>query len=100
MVGFITVVVGVIMSLSPLFQIRKCFEARHANDISLSHIGVITIGAFIWLIYGLSIGNTVLIASNVVGFLIEGFLLGLAIRYRLGAHLSRRREYKKNLCCN
>jgi uncharacterized protein with PQ loop repeat len=58
---------GVLMSLSPLFQVRRVLHRRRADDVSQAFLLVIAIGATAWCAYGISIGDLYLIIPNVVG---------------------------------
>jgi uncharacterized protein with PQ loop repeat len=60
---------GVLMSLSPLLQMRAIVRARTSVGISLSYLLVLQVGFLLWLSYGIAIRNTALIATNGVALL-------------------------------
>jgi uncharacterized protein with PQ loop repeat len=58
---------GVLMSLAPLFQVRRVLHRRHADDVSQAFLVVIAVGAVAWTAYGISIEDPYLIIPNVLG---------------------------------
>ena len=57
---------GVLMSLSPLLQIRAMVRSGSSAGVSLGYLGVLTVGFTLWLAYGISLGNPALIVTNIV----------------------------------
>ena len=57
---------GVLMSLSPLLQIRAMVRRRSSAGVSVSYLSVLAVGFALWLAYGLSLGNRALIVTNIV----------------------------------
>jgi MtN3 and saliva related transmembrane protein len=72
---------GVLMSLAPLFQVRRVLQRRHADDVSQTFLLVIAVGAMAWIAYGISIGDAYLIVPNVVGVLTNLGTLMIVRRY-------------------
>lgn len=77
---------GVAMALAPLLQLRRMRVIRSARDVSLAYLTVLLAGFALYLWYGLSIANRVLIVTNSVSLLATGLTLGvgLALRRRDG----------------
>jgi MtN3 and saliva related transmembrane protein len=73
---------GVLMAVSPLLQIRRMFQTRSSDDLSLGYLGVLLIGFGLWIAYGLSLGNLALIVPNSVALLIGLVTVGVALRLR------------------
>ena len=48
---------GVLMSLSPLLQIRAMVRRRSSAGVSVGYLSVLAVGFTLWLAYGLSLGN-------------------------------------------
>lgn len=57
---------GVLMSLAPLLQARKIRQRCSAADVSTLYLLVLLVGFTLYLLYGLSISNRLLIVTNVV----------------------------------
>ena len=68
---------GSIMGLSNFFQAYRIFTRKSAKDISLITFSILFIGAIIWVLYGIEIGNTPVVLSNMIGvFGVGAVLLG------------------------
>jgi uncharacterized protein with PQ loop repeat len=65
--GIVASVMGVAMSLAPLFQVRRILEREQADDVSQAFLVVIAVGATCWCAYGISTGDPYLIIPNTVG---------------------------------
>jgi MtN3 and saliva related transmembrane protein len=57
---------GVLMAISPLLQIRRMFQTRSSADVSLGYLWVIEVGFFVWMAYGVSARNLVIVVPNTV----------------------------------
>ncbi|MCX7946327.1 MAG: SemiSWEET family transporter, partial [Hydrogenophilus sp.] len=53
-------------------QAVHVWRTGQVEQLSLRAFGMATIGAVLWLIYGIAIGNGVIIAANGVGLFIVG----------------------------
>jgi uncharacterized protein with PQ loop repeat len=73
---------AVVMALSPLLQILRIARRRSSQDVSISYLLVITIGFSLWVAYGLSIRNAVLVIPNVIAFVVGVATISVALRYR------------------
>ena len=73
---------GVAMALAPLLQLRRMRVIRSSRDVSLAYLAVLLTGFALYLWYGISIGNRVLIVTNAVSILATATTLsvGLALR--------------------
>ena len=76
-------VYGVMMSLAPMLQARRMRQRRSSADVSIIYLAVLEVGFVLYLAYGLSIGNRVLIATNSVSIAATSLTLVIATRYRL-----------------
>lgn len=63
-------VAGSAMAFSNIFQAIKIFRRKSAADVSKLTYIIITIGAFIWILYGIEISNLPIIISNGFGFIV------------------------------
>jgi MtN3 and saliva related transmembrane protein len=73
---------AVVMALSPLLQILRMARRRSSDDVSISYLIVITIGFSLWVAYGLSIENAVLVIPNSVALVISIATIAVASSYR------------------
>ena len=65
--GILASVMGVAMSLAPLFQVRRVLERGQAGDVSQAFLVVIAAGATCWCADGISTGDPYLIIPNSLG---------------------------------
>ncbi len=73
---------GVLMSLAPLLQIRAMVRTRSSASVSLGYLGVLAVGFALWLAYGLSLGNTALVVTNIVSLIVGLATITVARRFR------------------
>jgi uncharacterized protein with PQ loop repeat len=73
---------GVLMGASPMFQVARILRRRHSADVSLEMLGVVWIGAVLWLVYGFDHGLPVMIIANVVGVLANAVAIAVTLRFR------------------
>ncbi len=83
--GPIASFMGVLMSLSPLFQVRRVLERGRSDDVSQLFPLVIAIGCAAWVAYGVSTSDAYLIVPNVVGVITNVATLAIVRRYRTRA---------------
>jgi MtN3 and saliva related transmembrane protein len=78
--------VGWIAALLTMFgfipQILKIIRTKSVEDVSLLMILQYTVGIFLWLVYGVAIGNRILIVSNFISLVILLVTLGLYLQYK------------------
>ena len=60
---------GTAMAFSNFPQAYKIFKRKSAGDISKVTYILLTVGSFIWLLYGIELGNTAIMVSYSVGTL-------------------------------
>ncbi len=63
-------------------QILKIYRTESVEDVSLLMLIQFFVGIFLWLLYGVSIHDRVLIISNSVSFVTLIVAVGLYIKYR------------------
>ena len=80
--GIVASVMGVAMSLAPLFQVRRILEREQADDVSQAFLVVIAVGATCWCAYGISTGDPYLIIPNTVGVITNVGTLLVVRRYQ------------------
>ena len=87
--GPIASFMGVLMSLSPTFQIRRVLERQHSADVSIAMPIVIAVGAAAWIAYGVAESDIYLIIPNVVGVITNVTSVFVVHRYRRGLDPAR-----------
>ncbi|MAH32819.1 hypothetical protein CL615_00330 [archaeon] len=63
-------------------QVIKAWKSKHTKDISLIMFIVLTIGIFLWVVYGFLILSMPVIAANVVTFVLALTILILKLKYK------------------
>jgi len=76
---------GLAMALSPVLQIRRMLRTRSSNDLSLLYLSLLDVGFIMWVAYGLSIGNWVVVATNTASLTFMTVTIVVALRYRRGS---------------
>ena len=80
-VSLLGAVAGFCTTMSFLPQLLWAWRTRSTRDISLAMFAVLVTGIFLWLIYGLLIGDGPLIAANAVSLCLTGSILYLKLRH-------------------
>jgi len=66
--------IGIFAALLTTFgfvpQIIKMHETRSSKDISLVTLYQFSAGVFLWTLYGIHLGDAIIIMANVISFLI------------------------------
>ena len=70
---------GVAMSLAPLLQARKMWRQRSSRDVSILYLTVLLVGFSLYLAYGFSISNRLLIVTNSVSIAATAVTLVIAV---------------------
>jgi MtN3 and saliva related transmembrane protein len=78
----IVAILGIAMSLGYFPQAYRIWQKKNADDVSLVTFGIFAVGTFVWTVYGVVLGDPVIIASFAVGVVGSRSVLGLAIYYR------------------
>jgi len=78
---FVTIL-GVCMSLGYFPQAYKIYKLKSAKEISLINYSILSLGNFVWFLYGLITSDTVLIVSFAVAVIGSWTILVLVFKYR------------------
>ena len=70
---------GVLMALVPMLQIRRMLRERSSQDVSIGYLLVLEVGFLLYLAYGLSISNRVLIVTNIVAIVMNTITIAVAL---------------------
>ena len=80
-VAILGLVAAFLTTISFVPQVLKIWRTRHTADISLKMFVIYTIGVFLWLVYGLMLGDLPLILSNIITFALTLSILIMKLRY-------------------
>ena len=86
----LTTIVGIVMSIGYFPQAYKLYKTKNAETISLLSFSIFAVGTLIRTLYGILIGDRVLILSFVVGVVGSRLVLGLTIKYKARARKAKK----------
>ena len=73
---------GILCAISFLPQIIKIVRTKKAEDLSLITFSTLSLGVFLWLIYGILIESLPIIASNTVIFVLSLLIVAMKVKYK------------------
>lgn len=79
---FLGFIAGTLTTVSIIPQVIKTWKLKETKDISLGMYILMTLGIFLWLIYGLYLSNMPLILSNLITIILCLMVLYFKIRYK------------------
>ena len=75
-------IAGLAMAVSPVLQVRRMRRTRSSNDVSMLYLGLLDMGFVLWVAYGWSIGNWVLVGTNSASLAVMSGTIVVALAYR------------------
>lgn len=81
MITAIGLLAALCTTIAFLPQVIQTWRTRSTKDLSLPMFATFTVGIFLWLVYGVIIGDVPLIAANGVTFLLSGTILYFKLRH-------------------
>jgi len=78
---YIGLAAGTLTTAAYLPQVYKTWRTRAVGDISRTMYTAMTLGVFLWLVYGVCIQAPAVIAANTVSLALVGGMLRLKIKY-------------------
>ena len=63
-------------------QVVKTLRTRSTRDISLGMYLLLAVGSTLWLLHGLQVGSTPVVAANAVTLILVGLMLVMKLRYK------------------
>ena len=72
---------GTLTTAAYLPQVVKVWRSRSVGDISLQMYILMVTGAFLWVVYGLTLMAWPVIIANAVSLLFTAIILGFKLRY-------------------
>ncbi len=67
-------------SLSYIPQLRKAWPRGSTEDLSMGMLTALTLGRWLWIVYGAIQRDCVIVCSNVVGATLAGIALACKVR--------------------
>ncbi len=61
---------GVINGIANVPQVYKIFKRKSAGDIAVSTYLLLSVGSFIWILYGFEIKNIPVLVMNIMAFVL------------------------------
>jgi MtN3 and saliva related transmembrane protein len=83
---------AVCTTASYLPQLKKCWQTRSADDLSLKMFLILATGIALWVLYGVLQGDAVIILANAVSLCLLGGILYFKLRELFGAQENRSGE--------
>jgi MtN3 and saliva related transmembrane protein len=80
-IALLGAVAGLCTTISFLPQLVRAWRTRSTRDISLPMFSLLVLGIFLWLLYGVLIGDLPLILANGVSLCFTGSILYLKLRH-------------------
>lgn len=81
-VTFIGYLAAILTTTAFVPQAMRAWRTRSTNDISLLMFLMLTIGIFLWLVYGILMHDAPLIAANLITGILAASILYLKIRHK------------------
>lgn len=79
-------IIGTIAAILTTFgfvpQIIKIYKTKSAKDVSIMTLFQFSVGTFLWTLYGLHIGDLIIITANIVTFVTVIITMILYYHYR------------------
>lgn len=79
--SIIGVLAGVLTTVSFVPQVIRTVTSRDTRSISLGMYTLFTLGVFLWLVYGVVLGDLPIVLANGVTFVLAGIVLSLKLRH-------------------
>jgi MtN3 and saliva related transmembrane protein len=70
---------GILTTLAFVPQVRRCWQRRSADDLSLAMLVTFITGIVLWTVYGIQIGGWPIIVSNTVTLALAMALLMMKV---------------------
>lgn len=75
---------GICTTISVIPQIRKAWKTKKVEDVSPRMFIVLTMGIFLWIVYGITQNDLPIILTNSTSLSLNAVVLYLLLRYRKG----------------
>ncbi|MBK4732883.1 SemiSWEET family sugar transporter [Oxynema sp. CENA135] len=81
-VTFLGLLAGTLTTISFLPQVIKTWKSKSAKDVSLEMFLIFCSGVFLWIVYGILVGDAPVVIANFVTFILASTILWLKLKYR------------------
>ena len=81
LITLIGLLAGTLTTISFVPQVLKTWKSKSTKDISLGMFLSFCTGVFLWIVYGLSVNDVPVIATNVATFVLAFMILFLKFKY-------------------
>lgn len=82
MLEVFTTIIGSMMGLSFLPQAWRIYRLKRSDEISIFTYAFIMFGGAVWVAYGVSVADKVIIIANICGMIGCGSVLAATLYYR------------------
>jgi len=72
---------GLLTSGAAIPQVLQTYRTKHARDLSMWQLVLLTVGMLLWLIYGISKNDLPLIFANIFSIVCYTALIVMKLRY-------------------
>ncbi|MFB6277117.1 MAG: SemiSWEET transporter [Halothece sp.] len=72
---------GTLTTIAFLPQVIKTWRTKSAQDISLVMFSTFCTGVFLWIVYGLTVGDLPVLLTNIVTFVLAFMILVFKFKY-------------------
>ena len=80
-VEYLGLTAGALTTAAYLPQVYKTWRTKAVGDISLTMYSAMTLGIFLWMVYGICLQAPAVIIANAVSLLLVGWMLRMKIVY-------------------
>ena len=84
LVTLLGLIAGTLTTFAFVPQVVKTWRTKSAGDLSVGTMSMICTGVFLWLLYGLLVGDVPIIAANAVTLVLVMTTFVLILIYRKG----------------
>ena len=82
LINLIGTIAAVLTTMAFLPQAWRSWRTRNLSGVSLAMYSLFTLGVFLWLVYGILLGQWPIIVANAITFILSCSILFLKIRHR------------------
>jgi len=82
LITILGLIAAICTTISFLPQAIKTIKTKQTKGLSLGMYSVLTTGVFLWIVYGLLIGDLPIVLANGITFIFTATILVLIIKYK------------------
>ena len=75
-------IAGALTTVAFIPQVVKIWKSKHTLDISLGMFSILSVGVFLWLLYGIQLGVLPLILANGITLVLSLTILVFKLKYK------------------